>query len=62
MTFPGFDPYAAVDWGMKPMAVRAQVLGNRTVDGKKALGVSWRLEPLHPPLSLVDGLKGSYDD
>src|SRR3989442_9710296 len=35
------------------MPPRAKVLGNRTIRGQKALGVSRRLEPLHAIFSLA---------
>jgi hypothetical protein len=30
-------------------------LGNRPIGSEKPLRVSWRLEPLHPPLPLAGG-------
>src|SRR5262245_9561263 len=37
----------------QPMPSRAKVLGNGTIRGQKALGVSRRLEPLHAICSLA---------
>ena len=42
------------------MPSRAEVLGNRSIGGKKALGVSWRLECLHAALTLAHGLVGVF--
>jgi hypothetical protein len=40
------------------MASRPEMLGHRTIRGKKPLGVSGGLEALHAPLSLPGGLVG----
>ena len=40
------------------MPSRAEVLGDRTIRGQKAVGVPGGFEPLHPPLSLARGLVG----
>jgi len=42
----------------KLVASWAEMLGNRSIRGEKPLGVPWRLEPLHAPLSLAGGLVG----
>jgi hypothetical protein len=38
------------------MPSRAEVLGNETIGGQKALGVPGGLEPLHPPFPLARGI------
>jgi len=42
------------------MPSRAEVLRNKPIYGKKALGVSWRLESLHAALPLARGLVGVF--
>jgi hypothetical protein len=41
----------------EPVVSRTEVLSDGTVPGEKALGVSCRFKPMHPPLSLVARLK-----
>jgi hypothetical protein len=38
------------------MPARAEVLGDGIIGREEPLGLSWRLEPLHPPLPLTGGL------
>ena len=40
------------------MPTRSQVLGNGTIRGENALGVSWEFQPLHPSLPLPGRLGG----
>jgi hypothetical protein len=40
----------------KPVASRAEVLGNGTIGGEEALGMPRGFEALHPPLPLTGGL------
>jgi hypothetical protein len=40
------------------MSTWAKVLGNGTIRGQEALGVSWRFEPLHAALPLAGWLMG----
>jgi hypothetical protein len=40
------------------MASGTEMLGDRPIGCEKPLGVPGGLEPLHPPLSLADGLMG----
>ena len=42
--------------GREAVTSRAEVLGDGAIRGEEPLGVSWGLEPLHPPLSLTGGL------
>jgi hypothetical protein len=42
------------------MPSRAEVLGDRTIRGQKALGVPGGLEPWHPPFPLARGLVGVF--
>jgi hypothetical protein len=44
--------------GGKLVASRAEVLRNRPIRGQEALGVTRRLETLHPPFSLAGRLVG----
>jgi hypothetical protein len=47
--------------GRQAMPSWAKVLGNRTIGGKEALGMSGGLESLHPLLPLAGGWLGSCD-
>jgi hypothetical protein len=42
------------------MASWAEVRREGTVGREKALGLSWRLEPLHPSFPLTRGLVGVF--
>jgi hypothetical protein len=42
------------------VAPRAEVRRDGTICGEKALGLSWRLEPRHPPLALARRLVGIF--
>jgi hypothetical protein len=41
---------------MEQVPSRSEVRRNRTRGGEESLGLCWRLEPLHPALSLTGGL------
>jgi hypothetical protein len=42
--------------GRVEVTSRAEVLDNGAIGGEEALGVPWRLEPLHAALALAGGL------
>src|SRR5262245_27015802 len=52
-----FHLLAVLD-GRQQMPSGAEVLGNRTIRGQKALGMPRRLEPLHAIFSLACGTMG----
>jgi hypothetical protein len=47
--------FLAVLGGGESVASRSEMLGHGTIGGEEALGMPWRLEPLHAPLPLPCG-------
>jgi len=48
--------FLTIDRGGQEGASGSEVLGDGTIGRKESLDLFWRLQPLHPPLSLADGL------
>jgi hypothetical protein len=46
--------------GREQVTPRLEVLGNGPIGGEEALGVPWRLEPLHAQFPLAHGLVGIF--